>query len=299
MDGIATKSLSAGTQVLAYRVLASSLAQTLRWQLIAVNPAKAIRPPRPERPMLNTPDADQMTRILAARDSWIEKPVLLSAATGMRLGETLAVRWVDLDLDMGVVRVTRALDRDFTVTQPKSARSRRTINLPPLAIDALRRWKREQNEQRLVVGEAWTDHDLVVDDGLGAPLRVDSVSSAFATMMRRARSNLLPGSTTYDTGSRHAYWRPASIRRSSPRRSVTRASRSRRTAISTSCRRCRRRPRTRSRRRLGPGRRDAGSTEGLLVAVSTKDVFSMAPSRTRIRNIEIPAGPRTAEGTRR
>jgi integrase len=187
VDGVAAKDRSAGTQVLVYRVLASSLAQALRWQLIAVNPAKAIRPPRPERPMLNTPDVDQMVRILdVARDSWIEKPVLLSSATGMRLGETLAVRWVDLDLERGVVRVTRALDRDFRFSQPKSARSRRTINLPAFAIDALRRWKREQNERRLVVGEAWADHDLVVDNGLGAPLRVDSVSSAFATMMRRA-----------------------------------------------------------------------------------------------------------------
>jgi integrase len=43
-----------------------------------------------------------------------------------------------------------------------------------------------QNERRLVVGEAWNDHDLVVDDGLGGDLRVDSVSAAFATMTRRA-----------------------------------------------------------------------------------------------------------------
>jgi integrase len=190
VDEVAAKNLSAGTQDLAYRVLSSSLAQALRWQLIAVNPAKAVRPPRPERPMLNTPDADQMTRILdVARDTWIERPVVLSASTGMRLGETLGLRWRDVDLETGVLRVMRAVEwsgRDFRFTQPKSSRSRRTINLPAFAIEAMRGWKRDQNERRLIVGEAWNDHDLVVDDGLGRPLRVDSVSAAFATMTRRA-----------------------------------------------------------------------------------------------------------------
>ena len=64
VDEVGAKNLSAGTQVLVYRVLSSSLAQALRWQLIAVNPAKAIGPPRPERPMLNVPDRDQVRRIL-------------------------------------------------------------------------------------------------------------------------------------------------------------------------------------------------------------------------------------------
>jgi integrase len=189
VDEVATKNLSAGTQVLVYRVLSSSLAQALRWQLIAVNPAKAIRPPRPERPMLNIPDRDQMTRILdVCRDTWIERHVLLAAATGMRLGEILGLRWRDVDLDAGVVRVTQAVEwsgRTFRFSQPKSPRSRRTISLPPFAIDALRRWRKDQNERRLIVGQGWADHDLVVDDGLGRSHRTDSVSAGFRGLMKR------------------------------------------------------------------------------------------------------------------
>jgi Phage integrase, N-terminal SAM-like domain len=114
VDGVAAKDRSAGTQVLVYRALSSSLAQALRWQLIAVNPAKAIRPPRAERPMLHTPDADQMARILdVSRDTWIEQPVLLAAATGMRLSEILGQQWRNVDLDAGILRVTQAVDRDF------------------------------------------------------------------------------------------------------------------------------------------------------------------------------------------
>jgi len=107
----------------------------------------------------------------------------------MRLGETLGLRWRDDDLEACVVRVTQALEwsgRTFRFAQPKSSRSRRTISLPPFAIDAMRHWRKDQNERRLIVGEEWADHDLVVDKGLGRPQRTDSVSAAFRTMMKRA-----------------------------------------------------------------------------------------------------------------
>jgi integrase len=107
----------------------------------------------------------------------------------MRLGETLGLRWRDVDLDACVVRVTQAVEwsgRTFRFAQPKSSRSRRTISLPPFAIDAMRHWRKAQNERRLIVGQEWADQDLVVDNGLGRPRRTDSVSAAFRTMMKRA-----------------------------------------------------------------------------------------------------------------
>lgn len=60
------------------------------------------------------------------------------------------------------------------------------MSLPPL-VDWLRRHRIEQNERRLRLGEAWEDHDVVLDDGGGEPLRTDSVSSAFSALMRTAR----------------------------------------------------------------------------------------------------------------
>lgn len=205
LDGVAGKALSPGTQTLVYRVLSSSLGQALRWQLIAINPAKAVRPPRVERPMLDVPDRDQIAQILdASRGTWIEQPVLLAASTGMRLGETLALRWRDVDFETGVVRVTRAVEwsgRNFTFAQPKSSRSRRTINLPQFAIDALRRWRKDQNERHLMAGQEWLDLDLVVDDGVGGPHRTDSVSAAFRALMRR--ENIEPRPRFHDL--RHGY----------------------------------------------------------------------------------------------
>ncbi len=69
--------------------------------------------------------------------------------------------------------------------QPKSPRARRTVGLPVLARDVLREHRRDQAERRLQHGPAWQALDLVIDRGDGGPIHPDSLSSAFARMIRR------------------------------------------------------------------------------------------------------------------
>lgn len=71
----------------------------------------------------------------------------LAFGTGLRSGELLALRWGEdgLDIEAGVVRVRRSLDREkgsdgtFEVVLPKSRASRRDVPLPPADVRRLRR----------------------------------------------------------------------------------------------------------------------------------------------------------------
>jgi len=136
-----------------------------------VNPSAAVRPPRPGRPALKVPTADEMrTLVQAAQATPYGLPVLIAASTGMRRGEIMDLHWTDVDLDAGLLRVR----------QGKTPRSRRTISLPPSTVAALRRHRKGQNERRLLCGEAWQDDDLVVDRGDGGPVHPDTVTHAFA-----------------------------------------------------------------------------------------------------------------------
>jgi integrase len=93
-----------------YRVLSEMLGEAVRWGVIATNPALAIRPPRAPRLTLHVPDADTCAVILdRARGRSMEGPVTLALGTGMRLGEILALRWRDVDLERKVIRVTATL----------------------------------------------------------------------------------------------------------------------------------------------------------------------------------------------
>jgi integrase len=61
---------------------------------------------------------------------------VLLATTGLRIGEALALRWDDLDLEAKILRVNRTVFRNV-VSQPKTKSSRRTIKLSQFAIDAV------------------------------------------------------------------------------------------------------------------------------------------------------------------
>lgn len=91
-------------------ILRRALAQGVRWGWLGVNPAASASPPRVPRPDIAPPT--QLGRLQAAID--VKDPefgvfVRLSAMTGARRSEMLALRWPDIDLERGVVTIGRGL----------------------------------------------------------------------------------------------------------------------------------------------------------------------------------------------
>ena len=164
VDAAIGRGLSARSIVQTYRVLASSLAQAVRWELLDVNPAKAIRPPRIERAELTVPTTDQVKAIMGqAEGTWLYLPILLAATTGMRRGEVFALRWRDVDLDAGALqrhRVSGARCRWSAADRRDQDRRRRGVRcascLPSLIPSGHTRSNRTQ--RRLFLGEGWTEH---------------------------------------------------------------------------------------------------------------------------------------------
>ena len=108
-------------------------------------------PPAPGSPELVVPDAAGVREILEAADGPLHIALLLAASTGMRRGEVLGLRWSAIDGTK--VHVNSSLQRvrgSLVFVAPKTDRSRRTIALPPITVDALRRWRKDQAERRLL-----------------------------------------------------------------------------------------------------------------------------------------------------
>lgn len=72
----------------------------------------------------------------------------------MRRGEVLALRWRNVDLEGGVVRVVESLEQTKTSIRFKSPKIDRTraVDLPGFAVQELRRLKRRQAEELLMLG---------------------------------------------------------------------------------------------------------------------------------------------------
>jgi integrase len=92
-------------------------------------------------------------------------PPVVALRTGMRLGELLALRWADMDLEAGALHVRATLRyrnaETYYFDPPKTPKSRRRVALGPAAREALRRHRARQLEERLAAGQLWRDDDLV------------------------------------------------------------------------------------------------------------------------------------------
>ncbi len=87
-------------------VLHRALKQALRWGLVTRNVAETVDPPKVHKKEVTPLSPEQARAFLsAARGDRLEALYVLAIHTGMRQGELLALRWDDVDLDAGVLRV--------------------------------------------------------------------------------------------------------------------------------------------------------------------------------------------------
>jgi integrase len=165
------KGLAASTIRSTYTVLRGALDGAVRDGLLARNPAALVKRPGVERTEAKHIGAQDATALLnAARASRYHSALVLIAATGLRRGEALALRWDHLDLDKGTLAVRGTLGRvngALRVTEPKTARSRRSVPLAVPVVAVLRRHRAAQLEERLRAGNQWTETGLVFTAELG------------------------------------------------------------------------------------------------------------------------------------
>lgn len=116
--------------------------------------------------------------------------LFLALATGARLGELLGLRWQEVDLDQGMMQITRTArffsGQGIVFSHPKTHRSRRPIALSPETIRVLGEHRRRQLEERLQVGPAYGNDGLVFADPQGRPIFDSTVRRAFYSITERA-----------------------------------------------------------------------------------------------------------------
>src|SRR5262249_40635108 len=83
-------------------------------------------------------------------------PVMaLALSTGARPSELLALRWCEVDIKLGAIRIEHSLEQTkagLRLISPKTKRGRRSVSLPPFAVELLNQHRKAQLQLRLKLG---------------------------------------------------------------------------------------------------------------------------------------------------
>ena len=170
-----------------HAVIHKALQTALKWGLVNRNVADAIDPPKFHHTDMQTWSEEEVNQFLTrAKDSHYYALFHTALFTGMRRSELLALRWQDVDLLFNQVCVNRSLhhlkDGTYIFTQPKSAKSRRTIALTPSSVLVLRDHQARQRLDQTMQGIPQSDQDLVFSNIDGKPLRPNTITRAWNTL---------------------------------------------------------------------------------------------------------------------
>lgn len=187
------KGLAKRTAEYAFSLTRSSLAHAVAQRLLLRNPCDGVTAPHPDKRERQAHTPQDVNRLLeAVRGNKWEELIHLAVYTGMRRAELLGLRWGDLrlgadgDPDRGYAHISQVAS-ELSATKvelgtPKTVQSRRTIALPPEAVDVLRRLKAEQRICRIAMNkhqrQVFEDHDLVFCKPTGLPLQPQRVSES-------------------------------------------------------------------------------------------------------------------------
>lgn len=206
----ASATLSGATIHRVHATLMSALNSAVKRKLIPANPAAHVEVPSGRRPkaVVWTPSRVELWKSSGVRATvavWTAEdagafldsisdhrlyPLFhLIAYRGLRRGEAVGIRWVDVDLDARSLAITQQviqLGWKTEVGEPRTDSGVRTVALDKATVAVLRRWKQAQDAEAAILGAAWPTTGLVFTREDGSPLHPAHVTTAFQDLYAAA-----------------------------------------------------------------------------------------------------------------
>ena len=173
------KGLSAKTVRNIHQIISSALKLAVEQRLIARNPADGCALPKAEHKEMQTLPVEQLTSFLReAKDSGVFALYYIDLTTGLRRGELLGLKWSDIDLEKGDLRVQRQIGRIDGKIIEMPLKTKNAYRTLPLSADAISVLKM----QKCKVGNS----EWVFPSPTGGPMSPDSVLHMLHRVLKRA-----------------------------------------------------------------------------------------------------------------
>ena len=186
-DAALRRGLSKQSCLHIHRMLHKSFKDAVRKGKIVKNVVDLVEAPVPDERELVPMSRDRVRLLIeVARATRLEVPVAVSAVTGLRRGELLALKWRNVNLEKGSLFVVESLEqtREYGVRFkcPKSKSSKRFVPLSLECVDLLRLHKAAQDAAKTEAALYYDDQDLVFPNPDGSPWPPDTFTAQFGKL---------------------------------------------------------------------------------------------------------------------
>lgn len=177
-------------------MLQTSLSQAVKWKLLQYNVALNVVKPVMQDCEISVWNEEESLKFLhVAKRLRYYAMYHTALATGLRIGELLALKWSDLDLQKGFLSVRRNLVKvtcgEPIFGEPKTKKSRRRVSIDQETIQVLKQHRKIQLEEKIKIGSAWRENDLVFTSKKGTPLHSSYFRAHIKKLALKAKVSLL------------------------------------------------------------------------------------------------------------
>jgi len=145
------------------------------------------KPQDKEKPVWDDSQSNQFIRFCKASIFRYITMFVVLLKTGLRVGEILALRWTDVDLNVGVIHVSRTVLRDGKYGPPKSRRSIRKVPIEQGTVKILLKYRVQQNKEKLLCGEGYNSEGLIFTSNTGKRVTKSVVTRSFKRYCKQAQ----------------------------------------------------------------------------------------------------------------
>lgn len=182
-----------------HALISSILSTAVHWNILIENPCERVQPPKQTR---NTDDikyftVEQSAAFLDALEYDYSSGAIqlqhvlffqMALFCGLRRGELIALTWADLDMENGIVSISKSTGlvggKPYTKA-PKNKSSNRSISLPASVLQLAKHYRKEQLKYRLSIGNQWEGDNYIFIQWNGRQMYPSTPYSTFKGIIHR------------------------------------------------------------------------------------------------------------------
>ena len=151
-----------------------------------------MKPPKVDRKEAQYLDEKQAAKLINCLDAEPLKYktiIMLLLYSGMRRGELCGLEWSDIDLNHGIISISKSSlylpQKGIFDDTTKNRTSERVIRVPEAMTSLLKEYRRSQSQLQLAMGDLWQGSEKVFTSQTGTPIHPDSITGWFKSFIKR------------------------------------------------------------------------------------------------------------------